>query len=90
MVSSTGRVISSQLRFKVPQKLNGARIAQTFLKISGNSNDQTIKDLDKDSTKLKQISIDYHMLLTKQLESPDAKPIQVACFHETLTVRRVG
>ncbi|KAL5403902.1 hypothetical protein PMIN03_009531 [Paraphaeosphaeria minitans] len=47
------------------------------------SNDQIIKDLDTKSTKLQQISSDFHLLLQQRYESKELNPIQVACFFET-------
>lgn len=58
-------------------------MAEKFLGLFSDSNNQTINDLDQDSNKLKQISIDFHMLLQERYASRDPKPIQVACFFET-------
>ena len=54
----------------------------------GDTNDQTIKDLDKRSQKLQQISLDFHMLLQKRLASRELKPIQVACFFEEMRTKK--
>ncbi|RYO79112.1 hypothetical protein DL764_010049 [Monosporascus ibericus] len=58
-------------------------MAEKLLGLFGDSNNQTINDLDKDSRKLKQISTNFHMLLRERYESRDRKLVQVACFFET-------
>jgi len=66
-------------------------MAERFLRLFGDSNDQIIKDLDKDSGNLKRISMDFHVLLQERYASRDFKPIQVACFFETKsTILRWG
>jgi len=87
VVDNTCGTIFLGTPFQGSPKAAWAKIAENILRVFGDSNDKTIRDLDKDSTKLKQISIDFHMLLRKRLESPGAKPIQVACFFETSTTK---
>jgi len=60
-----------------------AGLAEKVLSMLGDSNDQIIKDLDTKSTKLKQISSDFHLLLQQRSELKELNPIQVACFFET-------
>ncbi|EPE35217.1 alpha/beta-Hydrolase [Glarea lozoyensis ATCC 20868] len=74
--------------FKGSDKAMWAKMAKKVLGMFGDSTDQTIRDLDKRSTKLQQISIDFHLLLQKRYASKDQKPIQVACFFEQKTTRK--
>jgi hypothetical protein len=53
------------------------------LKLFSDTNDKTIKDLDKKSEKLQDISWQFHLLLQERHSSEVLKPIQVACFFET-------
>jgi len=70
--------------FKGSDKAPWAEVARRLLSMFGDSTDQTIKDLDKRSKKLQQISIDFHMVLQQRLSAKDLKPIQVACFFEEI------
>jgi hypothetical protein len=60
---------------------------ERFLGLFADSNDQTINDLDKESTKLKQISSTFHTLLRERYASQGPRPIQVACFFETKSTK---
>ncbi|KAF2265052.1 SesB protein [Lojkania enalia] len=74
--------------FKSSDKAPVAEIARKVLKMFGDTNDQTIRDLDKRSEKLQKISNDFHSLLEERLSSNDLKPIQVACFFEEIKTTR--
>ncbi|KAH9206212.1 SesB protein [Leptodontidium sp. 2 PMI_412] len=69
--------------FKGSSKAPWATLAEKVLGIFGDSNDQTIQDLDKSSKKLQQISVDFLKLLQTRFSSKELRPIQVACFFET-------
>lgn len=70
--------------FKGSEKAPWAELVRRSLKMFGDSNNQTIKDLDKRSEKLRAISNDFHLLLSRRLSSESLKPIQVACFFEEI------
>ncbi|KAH7355492.1 hypothetical protein BKA66DRAFT_475497 [Pyrenochaeta sp. MPI-SDFR-AT-0127] len=71
--------------FKGSAKAPWATMArQVFAWMGGDTNDQTINDLDKRSKKLQSISVDFHMLLQSRLASKELKPIQIACFFEEI------
>ncbi|KAF4625704.1 hypothetical protein G7Y89_g12459 [Cudoniella acicularis] len=91
VVNHTRGVIFLGTPFQGSSKVTWAKMAEKFLGLFSNSNNQTINDLDKDSSKLKQISTDFHMFLRERYASRHPKPIQVACFYETMsTTKKLG
>lgn len=91
VVNHTRGVIFLGTPFQGSSKVTWAKMAEKFLGLFSDSNNQTIKDLDKDSSKLKQVSTSFHMLLQARYASRHPKPIQVACFFETKsTTKKVG
>jgi protein SERAC1 len=88
VVENTCGTIFLGTPFKGSDKAAWAKMAERVLGMFGDSNDQTIKDLDKRSTKLQQISVDFHMLLQKRYASKELRPIQVACFFEQKTTAK--
>lgn len=74
--------------FKESNKASWADIVKRSLEVFGNSNDQTIEDLDKRSEKLQKISTDFHIHLKERLESEHLEAIQVACFFEEIKTSR--
>lgn len=85
VVNNTCGTIFLGTPFKGSDKAVWARMAERFLGLFSPSNDQTIKDLDKDSTKLQQISVEFHKLLQQRYASKELRPIQVACFFESMS-----
>ncbi|KAM3084414.1 hypothetical protein ACMFMG_001481 [Clarireedia jacksonii] len=91
VVDNTRGVIFLGTPFKGSSKAVWAKMAERFLGLFSDSNDQIIKDLDKDSTKLQAISHDFHVLLQERYASKELKPIQIACFFETKhTEKKLG
>ncbi|RDL34716.1 uncharacterized protein BP5553_07844 [Venustampulla echinocandica] len=88
IVENTCGAIFLGTPFKGSDKAIWAKMAKRVLGMFGDSTDQTIRDLDKRSAKLQQISIDFHMLLQKRYTSKDLRPIQVACFFEQKTTSK--
>lgn len=85
VISSTCGTIFLGTPFKGSGKAAWAGLAEKILGMLSDSNDQIIKDLDTKSTRLQQISSDFHLLLQQRYESKDLNAIQVACFFETQT-----
>lgn len=83
VISSTCGTIFLGTPFKGSDKAAWAGLAEKIFGMLSDSNDQIIKDLDTKSTKLQQISSDFHLLLQQRYESKELNPIQVACFFET-------
>ncbi|KAF1967385.1 hypothetical protein BU23DRAFT_573272 [Bimuria novae-zelandiae CBS 107.79] len=83
VINNTCGTIFLGTPFKGSDKASWAGLAEKVLSMLGDSNDQIIKDLDKNSTKLQHISTDFHLLLKQRYESKELNPIQVACFFET-------
>jgi len=88
IVENTCGAIFLGTPFKGSDKAVWAKMAKRVLGMFGDSTDQTIRDLDKRSAKLQQISINFHMLLQKRYASKDLRPIQVACFFEQKTTSK--
>lgn len=82
-MNSTCGTIFLGTPFKGSDKAAWAILAERFLGLFGDSNDQTVKDLDKKSTKLQQISTEFHIALQQRYDVKGVNPIQVACFFET-------
>lgn len=88
VVANTCGTIFLGTPFKGSEKAVWAKLAERFLGLFGDSNEQTIKDLDKRSMKLQQISEDFHKVLRQRYDSSQLNPIQVACFFETTTTTK--
>jgi protein SERAC1 len=88
VVNSTCGAIFLGTPFKGSAKASWAQIARQLLKMFGDTNDQTIKDLEKRSEKLRTISNDFHILLEQRLKSDSLKALQVACFFEEIKTTR--
>jgi protein SERAC1 len=63
-------------------------LAEKFLGLFGDSNEQTIMDLDKRSKKLQLINDEFHKVLKRRYNSKELNPIQVACFFETVSTTK--
>jgi len=83
VIDNTCGMIFLGTPFQGSSAVTWAKLGEKFFRLFGDSSDQTIKDLDKDSIKLKDISRDFHLLLRERCEPKASKPIQVACFVET-------
>jgi hypothetical protein len=91
VVDNTCGTIFMGTPFGGSEKAIWANLAEKFLGLFVDSNDQTIKDLDKKSKKLASVSEEFHKLLARRYNTQDLNPIQVACFFETVkTTKNVG
>ncbi|KAI9726410.1 MAG: hypothetical protein M1834_009038 [Cirrosporium novae-zelandiae] len=88
VVNNTCGTIFLGTPFKGSNKAAWASMAEKFLRLFGDNNNQTTKDLDKDSKKLQQISLEFHMLLQQRYASKELNPIQVACFFESKSTKK--
>ncbi|KAH6662740.1 SesB protein [Halenospora varia] len=82
VVNNTCGAVFLGTPFRGSSKAPWATLAENFLGIFNDSNDKTIKVLDKSSKKLRAISEDFLKLLQTRYSSKELKPIQVACFYE--------
>ena len=83
VINNTCGAIFLGTPFKGSDKAVWPNLATKFLKLFSDTNDKTIKDLDKKSEKLQDISWQFHLLLRERHDTQPLRPIQVACFFET-------